>query len=290
MAAAVLIIRRMEFYRIYNPITAMPFRKSREYTEIAPCGALRPYVRCFWGSELPYRSEACKASVSESLVTPDTCMDVIFDINHTNGSADSCFCGIDDRSFTANGRSGTGGVVSTFGIRFYAWSAALFAEDSMRGTRNARIDAGAHFGGLKKYLEPRFYESTDILSRIKLAEKYLLEHLGAMRENSLLSHAIGFILAHEGALSIKELAGETCISERRLERIFGEYIGVSPKKLARLVRYQYLWNSIVYAGNYDIHDLVYRFGYTDQAHLLRDFKRFHTMTPSEAVRHAHDSR
>lgn len=133
-AAAVLIIRCMKFYRIYNPITAMPFRKSREYTEIAPCGALRPYVRCFWGSELPYRSEACKASVSESLVTPDTCMDVIFDINHTNGSADSCFCGIDDRSFTANGRNSTGALFQ------------LSESASMRGAPRClrRIQCAAH--------------------------------------------------------------------------------------------------------------------------------------------------
>lgn len=260
----------------------MPFTKSREYMEIAPCEALRPYVRCFWGSVMPYRSEDCKDSGSESLVTPDTCMDVIFDINHTNGSADSCFCGIDDRSFTANGGGTVRGTVSTFGIRFYAWTAVLFSEDSMRDVRNARVDAGAHFWGLKKYLEPRLYESTDIFSRIALAEKYLLEHMNSVRENALLSQAMGCILTRRGVLKMKELSDETCANERRLERIFGEYIGISPKKNSELIRYQYLWNELLYAPNPDIQDLVYRFGYTDQAHLLRDFKRFHTMTPTEA--------
>lgn len=29
---------------------------------------------------------------------------------------------------------------------------------------------------------------------------------------------------------------------RQLERLFHEYIGMTPKKLGKLVRYQFLWN------------------------------------------------
>ncbi|MCM1307970.1 MAG: helix-turn-helix domain-containing protein [Butyrivibrio sp.] len=275
----------MDFYKIYNPITAMPFRKSTEYVELAPCEALLPYVRCFWGSIVPYQSGGSADLGSENLVTPDTCMDVIFDINHTKESIVSCFCGIDDRSFASEGERERG-VVSKFGIRFYAWSAALFSEDALRDVRNARLEAGAHFGGLKKYLEPRLYETDDIFGRAALAEKYLLEHMDAERGNAVLPQAVGFILKRRGVLRIEELSDEMCKSARSLERVFGEYIGMPPKRLSELVRYQYLWNEIIYSPDTDIQDLVYRYGYTDQAHLLRDFKRFHTMTPTEARRYA----
>ncbi len=278
----------MDFYKIYNPITADPFRKSGEYAEFAPCAALRPYIRCFWGSVTPYRNDGLPTGGSFGIVTPDTCMDVIFDINHTDGNSSALFCGIDDRSFTFENQPGAGGTLSTFGIRFYAWSAVLFAEESMSGARNARVDAEAYFCGLKKYLEPRLYEITHISDRIALAEKYFMGRLGFARENAVLEQAMGCILRHRGSIRIKELSYDTGVCERRLQRIFDEYIGISPKKTAELVRYQYLWNELVYGRDPEIQDLVYRFGYTDQSHLLRDFKRFHAMTPAQARRRAFD--
>lgn len=39
-----------------------------------------------------------------------------------------------------------------------------------------------------------------------------------------------------------DLKQETLIGERQLERLFSEYVGVSPKSLASMVRYQYLWS------------------------------------------------
>lgn len=39
-----------------------------------------------------------------------------------------------------------------------------------------------------------------------------------------------------------DLKQGTLIGERQLERLFSEYVGVSPKSLASMVRYQYLWS------------------------------------------------
>jgi AraC-like DNA-binding protein len=64
--------------------------------------------------------------------------------------------------------------------------------------------------------------------------------------------------------------------------VFLEYIGAGPKKLAGLVRYQYLWQDIVQNGSFDIQDAVFRYAYTDQAHLLNDFRKYHAMTPARA--------
>ena len=38
---------------IYHPITGTPFRQDDTYCEITPCDALKPYIRCFWGSVKP---------------------------------------------------------------------------------------------------------------------------------------------------------------------------------------------------------------------------------------------
>lgn len=283
----------MDFYKIYNPITALPFRSGNEYVELAPCEALRPYVRCFWGSVAPYWSKdvspASPAAAAGSLVTPDTCMDVILDINHTDRNCETGFCGLDDRSYRVGSSRPGNRFVSTFGIRFYAWSAALFAEDSMRNTRNMGMDAERHFGGLKRVLESRIYESADIFSRIALAEKYLLKRMERMRENRILTEAAGCIVLAKGKIGLKELARRLCVCERQIERVFGEYMGMPPKRFMELVRYQYLWNEVLYGKNDDVQDWVHRFGYTDQPHLLREFKRFHGMTPAQARKYAYQN-
>lgn len=122
--------------------------------------------------------------------------------------------------------------------------------------------------------------------RIRAAERYLLNHMHPERSNHILMEAVAELLQRKGSMPIGQLAGEVHTSSRQLERIFQENIGISPKKLASLIRYQYLWNDILYHPDFSVQDAVWRYGYTDQAHLLHDFKRFHTMTIPEARNYA----
>ena len=75
-----------------------------------------------------------------------------------------------------------------------------------------------------------------------------------------------------------------------LERIYSRDIGLPLKRIANLVRYQGVWREMVLARNFDIHDAVYQFGYTDQAHLLKEFRRFHGTSPGDAIKIAYANR
>lgn len=99
----------------YRPITAAPFRRNVSYCEIPPCAALRPYIRCFWGTD-----GADGGAGNNSVVIPDTCSDIIFK-KESNGSFSADYCGINDRAFCSESAGNP-----VFGIRFYPWSAALF--------------------------------------------------------------------------------------------------------------------------------------------------------------------
>lgn len=271
----------MELYQIYTPITAAPFAHHERHTEISPCSALKPYVRCFWGSEWPYKAGENEV-IPRNLVTPDTCMDIIFTVNETKNRIDSSFSGIDDRAFQAGGRLMQKETVSTFAIRFYAWSAVLFSEDSLKHVRNTHMDAGQLFSRLKKDIGKRLFDAVTLRERIAIAEKYLLAHMRPGRENRLVMEGVSAIVRNRGQIKIAEAVREIHISSRQMERVFLENIGISPKKLASLVRYQYLWKDILYQDRFDIQDAVFKYGYTDQAHLLKDFKRFHTLSPGNA--------
>ena len=63
------------------------------------------------------------------------------------------------------------------------------------------------------------------------------------------------MLETKGNLSMTDLQREVVISSRQLERLYLEHIGVSPKSLAAMVRYQYLWNGLLSHNYFNIADI-----------------------------------
>lgn len=275
----------MELHKIYNPITATPFKCTEDYMEFEPCDALKPYIRCFWGSEKVVTQEERYVDVMD-IVIPDTCMDIIFTADFTNNKIYSQFCGIDDRTFIVHNDRKEKKTFFLFAIRFYAWGASMFSEESMKNTKNVFFDAGYHFSGIKKEIEKQLFNVTDIYHLIPIVEKTLLNHFNNRHKNQTLLQAVSKILENKGNILMTDLTQEVLLGNRQLERLFLEYIGVSPKSLASMVRYQYLWSEILYNKDFNIMDAVYRYGYSDQAHLCHEFKKYHSMSMSDARKHA----
>ena len=122
--------------------------------------------------------------------------------------------------------------------------------------------------------------------RVAVTERYLQRIIHPERMNSGVMEAVGEILKNKGNIKMEQLTKDIHIGSRQLERLFKENVGISPKQLTNLVRYQYLWNDVLFNNNFNIQDEVYKLGYTDQAHLSHEFKRFHTMNITDAKKHA----
>lgn len=130
---------------IYHPITALPGVHNNSYMELPPCPALTPYIRCFWGSAGPVRH----CEIPGRPVIPDTCMDLIFYTNYSQNQYDGQFTALDEGTYQSEAVDSPD-ITSIFAIRFYGWSAVLFSDRSMKGSRNQAFCTDAFFGGLKK--------------------------------------------------------------------------------------------------------------------------------------------
>lgn len=252
----------------YRPILSTPFGREG-YREIAPCESLKPYIRCFWTDINTERSV---------LVIPDTCMDIIFRI-YNNGVDGGFFCALDGSSYYSE-NSGA----ELFGIRFYAWTAQLFSRRDLSGSGGMAFPAEEFFDGvseLKKKIQNACFEE-----RAVAAEKWLIKQSEKIRANNDLLNAVDFIIKNRGTLEISELCTYTAVSARQLERLFARSMGASPKAFSGLVRYQLLWREMVAGGGFNVLDAVEKYGYSDQAHLLNDFRRHHRMNPTQAVEYA----
>lgn len=82
------------------------------------------------------------------------------------------------------------------------------------------------------------------------------------------------------ALQVSELADIACFSQKQFGRIFNSLVGMRPKEYARIARFQKsMWLLQNHCHNYA--EIAYYCGYSDQSHLIRDFRQFSGTTPSQ---------
>jgi len=117
------------------------------------------------------------------------------------------------------------------------------------------------------------------ISSLQYALTYLLNK--NTKDFSLLDHAIDIINESHGMVSIKELETQTGYSKRYLDMLFKEYVGVSPKQLANIVRFQIFYQLWAQEKSRTFFkDKLYTY-YYDQSHFIKEFKRFTGFTPQK---------
>lgn len=77
-------------------------------------------------------------------------------------------------------------------------------------------------------------------------------------------------------------------SRRRLGAAFREYVGLTPKSAARVMRFDRAVSSLRRGWAGTLSTLACECGYADQAHLTREFREFAGITPGEMLRRRTD--
>src|SRR5690606_36229445 len=81
---------------------------------------------------------------------------------------------------------------------------------------------------------------------------------------------------------ISKLRQGVFTTKKTYERYFLNYMGVTPKQYANICRFNHVFKYLgTVSEQPDWHDIVAKFGYYDQSHLNREFKRYSGKTPSE---------
>lgn len=262
--------------KIFMPITANSFGDNI-YLEAKPSDSLKPYIRCFWYFNLINKSPASVDNVNMPqyhLVIPDICTDII--ISRNEKGFKSHFCGISDKSFKSENKNSF-----LFGIRFYAWRVNLFTDESLNKSLNVSCNTEIYFNDFRKYFSEELFYSNDFSKMISVSEKYLLKKINTKKENFDILNSIYYAVKNNADLSVRETAEYCNVSKRKLERVFLDNIGASPKKIIDLIRYQMLWQECI-KRSFNSIDCAYKFGYYDQSHMINDFKKYHGMNISQA--------
>ncbi len=174
---------------------------------------------------------------------------------------------------------GPSGRVDLFAVRFHADGAASLSDDLAPLTdRLIEVDT-LPVPGLST-LRDVIEHTPDALSRCGAVDAFLSRVVAdrPAPDRSVRS-AVRAIEDSHGTLALEELASTLGCSIRHLQRQFSRRVGISPKLLARIRRFQ----RVFAAWREDPRSLsrvAAECGYFDQPHLIRDFRDFAGQAPA----------
>ncbi|MHB8294641.1 MAG: helix-turn-helix domain-containing protein [Acidimicrobiales bacterium] len=116
--------------------------------------------------------------------------------------------------------------------------------------------------------------------RIAMVEGALVERLGSGPKPCPEVVWVWEKLCSQPLVRIADLVAEVGWSRARLASRFSEQVGISPKRFARVVRFEGV-RRLLARGSSSLAEIATRAGYYDQAHLCRDVSALAGCTPAE---------
>lgn len=176
--------------------------------------------------------------------------------------------------------------IGMIAVVFKPHSASLFFSFPLNIVENQSVGLRDLLKGEFKIVEEKLDAATTLFERIQCIESFLLGLLNknGNKQIDLVSGAIQIINKSRGQISSNQLADELGVSKRQLERKFAAYLGKSPKKFIKIVRFQNVLATSDNISEEKLSNLAYDNGYFDQAHFINDFKTHTGYTPKEFFR------
>lgn len=255
------------------------------FKEIIPGERLRHFVKCYFIFESDTDAEF------EDTVFPGGCLEVIFNLGDAEWKLSNS-----QGDFYINPKIELWGQITKplpiktkgrnimFGIKFFTYSAAYFFEEGLYEFNNQVSDLSDIVGGSIRSLHSRLLESSDWNKRIDVIENFLIARLVRSDKRSdkirLVSHIVRDMKNLSGSETINSLASGYGISSRYLQKLFLQYVGITPNLHRKISRFQHSLKLLA-GKDASLTSISYDCGYFDQSHFIRDFKSFTGILPSE---------
>ena len=244
-----------------------------------PCSQLLPYVKHLIISE--------NENSATYKVLPDTALVMGFQysgkLSYTDNNrqlplATAGITGLRDSYRNFTNTAGIGSIL----VVFREHGAARFIRSPLHELFGESLSLEHFFDrSVLAEIEERLALASDDKSRINLVQEFLISQLNTRPPDLLVSRALEYIHASCGTIRMSALAGLLHTSASPLEKRFRQEVGASPKKFATIVRAQTMLAAMD-NGNRQYAD--YLSAYYDQAHFIKDFKKFASITPEQYLK------
>ncbi len=120
--------------------------------------------------------------------------------------------------------------------------------------------------------------------RLDMAEAFVAERIAAARPASAeIAWAYDTIRARHGDIRVRDVAASLDWSRKHLNERFRAEVGVGPKAVARMARFNRALDLSRRGAGGGWAGIAAEAGYADQAHMVREFREFGGITPTEVT-------
>jgi AraC-like DNA-binding protein len=172
-----------------------------------------------------------------------------------------------------------------FGIKFRPGAFYPFVQSSISDFTDKVIPLDEVLGAdaivLERAMVPLADDEQDAM--VDLAESFLRERLPPDHDDNvrLVNDIISCITSDREITKVDTVVSRTGVGKRQIQRLFSEYVGVSPKWVIKRFRMHEAIERLSSGHDVDWAQLALDLGYFDQAHFIKDFKAMVGRSPVE---------
>jgi len=169
-------------------------------------------------------------------------------------------------------------------VRFYSHASSFFFPNKVCNFTNDSIDLNDVFNKEASELYHQMMEQNSINQKIGILEKFLIQKLRMNEKKQIKFKLIESLCNHaptdKDFFNIKSLAAQYGYSERHIQKLFLEFVGLTPKSFYNIQRFNKSLK-MVQLSNSPLTSIAYECGYFDQSHFIKEFKELSGVTPSQ---------
>ncbi|GAC1311678.1 MAG: hypothetical protein NVSMB19_26140 [Vulcanimicrobiaceae bacterium] len=170
--------------------------------------------------------------------------------------------------------------VRVLGIRLYAAGACALLRTSLHPIADLTVELADVIGPAATDFAEECADARDDIACVDAALAWLRARVcGAPQTPHLVAVALARIEADGGDLAMAQIAELGSTSRARFTAAFRDYVGVTPKRFARIVRFRRAL-ALVQTGTAPLGTIAANVGYFDQPHMNAEFRAHAGMTPN----------
>lgn len=247
-------------------------RRHSPVGRFLPEGALEPLVEWFW--TISWDLQGQLPQTGETLPHPSVYLVVEAGRSGLSGVSTSRFL----RTMEGRGR--------VFGVKFHPGCFRPFWTAPVRMLTNRVLPLQTAFGPEGEIFEAAVLQcGDDVAGAVAIMEGFLTARLPPPDPRAQLARGIvARILEDRELTQAESVARDAGMSLRSLQRLFNDYVGVSPKWVIQRYRLHDAMERLEANQPVDLPALALALGYFDQAHFIKAFKALLGRTPAAYAR------
>lgn len=174
------------------------------------------------------------------------------------------------------------GSCHAIGVNLESWGTRFLVDEQVDLTTSPIVPLDGAWSDLRRVLQRTLNQRGD-REALAVLEQFISDRHRSMHPDVLaVRAAVEMLYASRGGQSVKNLAADCYLSPSQLERQFNYFTGLTPKIIARLIRFDAACAKLLNEPSSRLTDMAQRLGYVDQAHFVHEFKAFAACTPRQA--------